>query len=409
MSLFVKIIVTALLLFVLYITIDIKVVFSLIFKADSSYLISSFFLIYCQYVFNALRWKVFLVFYKCKCRILELVKIILVANFANNFLPTSVGGDFLRTHYIYKKNCGLSASVSPVLIERVIGFVIMILFSSLTLLFIQDNLLSSYLQKIIVFFILSVLFASQFLNKKQSSIYIYTVGTMLIFIGFVELRTSVKFLLIVPLMAILISSNSFKTKLKYLTVIGVFFFGISLVVDLVLNKNFLEQKGHSIWFPIFVGMGEGGSKLIPSPDDGYAFHYDKNLTPRTVEWNNALKQQVIQWYMNEPKVVTQIYLYRIDKLLTAPLILGKPILNSTRLKQLFIIAMLIWLIILFYQKIVKRRILFLLLCGLSISLAQGLFIMVKKHSYYFVFDLFYIYLISLVFLIIYAKIKEEKK
>ncbi len=153
-------------------------------------------------------------------------------------------------------------------------------------------------------------------------------------------------------------------------------------------------------------MGEAKSGFIPYPDDGYALGYDKNLQVRSDEWNQALKNQVVEWYITQPKKVVDIYKYRLEKMFNPEKIFlnkwgisfTKLIRNINNLTPMyyFIIAIIFFGIFLFF---VKRKVnlspfLYLVISSIM-SFMMGLLIMVKSHSYYFAFDIVYVFLISI--------------
>jgi len=53
----------------------------------------------------------------------------MVGMFANNFLPTNIGGDIIKTYDVYRVTRNLSLSLVSVFIERFSGFLVLIVFS----------------------------------------------------------------------------------------------------------------------------------------------------------------------------------------------------------------------------------------------------------------------------------------
>ncbi len=248
--------------------------------------------------------------------------------------------------------------------------------------------------------IFTAYFSSLIYQRKD--LFLYLIYIILFLILLSVIRTSVKFLLLVPILAVFLNQSIDRIKkLKFII------FSVILSLLLLLSSNYVTKTGgHSIWFPVFVGMGEAKSGFIPYPDDGYALGYDKNLQVRSDEWNQALKNQVVEWYITQPKKVVDIYKYRLEKMFNPEKIFlnkwgisfTKLIRNINNLTPMyyFIIAIFFFGIFLFF---VKRKVnlspfLYLVISSIM-SFMTGFLIMVKSHSYYFAFDIVYVFLISM--------------
>lgn len=72
------------------------------------------------------RWWVILRTDRLGYRFIDLLPQYYIGSFFNNLLPTSTGGDLFRMYYIYKRGHGAALAVSPVIVERVIGLVILV-------------------------------------------------------------------------------------------------------------------------------------------------------------------------------------------------------------------------------------------------------------------------------------------
>ena len=73
-------------------------------------------------------------------RFIDLLPQYYIGSFFNNLLPTSTGGDLFRMYYIYKRGHGAALAVSPVIVERVIGLVILVGMAVVALPFLQADL-----------------------------------------------------------------------------------------------------------------------------------------------------------------------------------------------------------------------------------------------------------------------------
>ncbi len=76
---------------------------------------------------STLRWAVLLRTHYPTFKTSLLFKYYLVATLFNNILPTSSGGDLIRSYYIYRHKKDAVCAVSPIITERVIGLVVMLL------------------------------------------------------------------------------------------------------------------------------------------------------------------------------------------------------------------------------------------------------------------------------------------
>jgi len=77
--------------------------------------------------FNALRWKILLRTHSVDAGIWKLYRVYLIGFFFNNFLPSSIGLDTVRT--VYMKEHGLKEVASSVLVERFIGITALFFYS----------------------------------------------------------------------------------------------------------------------------------------------------------------------------------------------------------------------------------------------------------------------------------------
>ncbi|NIA22838.1 MAG: flippase-like domain-containing protein [Proteobacteria bacterium] len=77
--------------------------------------------------FNALRWKILLKTHSVNAGIWKLYRVYLIGFFFNNFLPSSIGLDTVRT--VYMKEHGIKEVASSVLVERFIGVTALFLYS----------------------------------------------------------------------------------------------------------------------------------------------------------------------------------------------------------------------------------------------------------------------------------------
>lgn len=103
--------------------------------------------------------------------VVETIKLVLIGQFFNNFMPSTVGGDVIKLYYAQKRSQGLIKPFSSIFIDRVLGVTALILFSALSLVF-WGSLIKNSMVKVIIwgsFFVLMafiLLFFSQNVAKK---------------------------------------------------------------------------------------------------------------------------------------------------------------------------------------------------------------------------------------------------
>ncbi|MEM9294330.1 MAG: lysylphosphatidylglycerol synthase transmembrane domain-containing protein [Planctomycetota bacterium] len=89
---------------------------------------------------SAYKWKVLLDARGAHFSLEELFKLYIIGQFYNNLLPSSAGGDVVRTA-VLRKRCGSGeVAVSSVLMERFTGLVVLVLLSALALVLAWDEL-----------------------------------------------------------------------------------------------------------------------------------------------------------------------------------------------------------------------------------------------------------------------------
>jgi len=72
------------------------------------------------------RWKIVLSQFEIFVSFKEVMQMIWIGLFFNQILPSSIGGDTIRSYYLYKKNHSLGLSVLSVLADRVIGLIALV-------------------------------------------------------------------------------------------------------------------------------------------------------------------------------------------------------------------------------------------------------------------------------------------
>lgn len=88
----------------------------------------------CGIVLSAVRWRIVLqlICGQVVVRLGRLICITYVGAFVNNFLPTSFGGDGARLVLLRRQGVGMNVALQSLLIDRVIGFVVLVLLVSVS-------------------------------------------------------------------------------------------------------------------------------------------------------------------------------------------------------------------------------------------------------------------------------------
>jgi len=98
-------------------------------KAYFPYIILAFSLHSIGILISAVRWKLLLKNHSSKYSVLDLSKSYLVSCFFNHFLPTRFGGDIVRISDTKGIEKGISASTAIIVIERMSGIIILLIFA----------------------------------------------------------------------------------------------------------------------------------------------------------------------------------------------------------------------------------------------------------------------------------------
>ena len=162
--LYLKIIISGLLLFIVLSKIDIRKLMSVLYESKIQYIILSLIVIFFGIFISTFKWKIINeVITKEKYSWKKLLSYYFIGKFFSSFLPGSVGGDISRVYYLKKKQ-GIKKSFSSVFLERFTGFYILFSFFLISTFFLNLDL--SYLKIIkitcLVLFFIGTLILSLF-------------------------------------------------------------------------------------------------------------------------------------------------------------------------------------------------------------------------------------------------------
>ncbi len=94
---------------------------------DATFLLCALFIYLLFVLLSAWRWQVLLDFKKFGLPFWRTLVIYFIALFANNFLPTTIGGDVMRV--LYAKQKSKADALATVLVDRILGFVGLFIFA----------------------------------------------------------------------------------------------------------------------------------------------------------------------------------------------------------------------------------------------------------------------------------------
>ena len=122
----------------LLVNIDIHEVFKLLINFPILYIFIALSILIIQVLVANFRWKVVLFNLNINVPSRDILKILWIGLFFNQLLPSSVGGDAFRGYYLYKRGFTLSQSVLSVMLDRIIGFLSLVIMVLGALFFVLD-------------------------------------------------------------------------------------------------------------------------------------------------------------------------------------------------------------------------------------------------------------------------------
>jgi len=181
--LIIRFLISAGILYYLYLKIDIYELFSIYSRMGLLILIVPVGLLGCQYALSTLKWYFILNFDGVKASYLFLARSYLIGHFISLFLPTSFGGDIYRVYVLKRYSLSMPKNASSVIFDRLTGLYALTTISLFSyFMFYEDSInfrfLFYYIVPIILFLLLSSNFIISRLNKFQNKL-IYILITIL--------------------------------------------------------------------------------------------------------------------------------------------------------------------------------------------------------------------------------------
>ena len=144
-----KLFITCLLLYLLFIKVDLGIVKALIPKINLGVLLLSLIIFLTRNWFAAKRWQILLASKNYDIPVIPLIRSYFVGYFFSFFLPTIVGGDIARGYYLYEAGVDKKECASSIIVERILGVAAMMVFALISIIF-SFNLVNNSLIRFIV-------------------------------------------------------------------------------------------------------------------------------------------------------------------------------------------------------------------------------------------------------------------
>ncbi len=128
-TLIVKITVSLVLIVYALRSVDISAILKAMQLASFYFILIALLLIAIGFIISALRWQILLKAQHIDISMFQLIKFYLVGSFFNNFLPTTIGGDIMRSYDVSKTSKSLAQSFAGIIVERLTGMFAMITYA----------------------------------------------------------------------------------------------------------------------------------------------------------------------------------------------------------------------------------------------------------------------------------------
>ena len=129
----VKLFVTLLPIYLILKNIDLNITFELITNIRLPYLFSALAVLLIQILVVSLRWKIVLDILGIEISFKNVISILWIGLFFNQILPTSIGGDVMRGHYLYQRGYSFAKAFQGVIFDRIIGLIALVFLVIITL------------------------------------------------------------------------------------------------------------------------------------------------------------------------------------------------------------------------------------------------------------------------------------
>ena len=229
-----KILVSAVLLYFLLSKVDYAKILTILETMNSAYLFVVLMSLVAQVFLASLRWKKILDFFDCKYSYRKITSFLLIGLFFNQILPSSVGGDAIRTYYISKKCNNAWTAARYVLLDRLFGIVALLLILIISSFFYIDLLVEFNLRIIIALSIATSIFGVVliiFLRKYNLGLLRYRLVRFLV-------KFSDEIYSILANFKMSVTINVISLMIHFLTIVAFWGISSSLSLDVGLEVYF---------------------------------------------------------------------------------------------------------------------------------------------------------------------------
>jgi glycosyltransferase 2 family protein len=171
----IQLVISIILLTILIYWIDFGAFISAVGNANYLYICLAIVLVAINRCVMAYKWNMLLKLKGISISFVEATRIYYISNFLGMYLPPTIGGDLVRAYYIRKKKYQMSDILASIVVERIFGFLVLLLFAvlgalSLYFVFFESRVELRTALSILLFISMgSLLIVITFLNKTISS------------------------------------------------------------------------------------------------------------------------------------------------------------------------------------------------------------------------------------------------
>lgn len=177
-----RLIITILILFFILRNVNILQLFNILKNSNLFFLFLAVLTVGLVCFIVALRWQLVLKLYNFDVSLIKAFKIYNIAFFFNNFLPSTVGMDFIRGAYIVSDQKRIADVISSIIIERWIGLLGIIVYISITpLLFFKYGITKYFLYVSVVGITASIIFLTVLISDKIFTFFVSIFSKITIF------------------------------------------------------------------------------------------------------------------------------------------------------------------------------------------------------------------------------------
>jgi len=146
----VKFLIFILLIYYLYTTVPWREVNDVIFSASVDMLILAIIMQIASVLIISARWWM-LLRKGAEVKLQSALKIGYIGTMFNNFMPSSIGGDFVRAYYISKIGVSLNKAINSLIVDRVMGLFFLLIFSFVFLIIYRNiTYIPSYIENTVI-------------------------------------------------------------------------------------------------------------------------------------------------------------------------------------------------------------------------------------------------------------------